>query len=110
MLQLLLFGIALCASIYGAINGSLLSLLIAAIMMLLGAATLSGNPSRQRQAQQAIAGGLAANSWLIGSIVVVFLASLSTRRALDNAFDFTSGYFWLAGIGLVVLTAYGHDQ
>ena len=109
MIQLLLLGVALCASIYGALNGSLPSLLIATIMTLLGSVSLYGNPSRQQKARQAIAGNFAANSWLIVCVVAVFLASLATRRALDDAFDFTSGYFWLAGMVLVILAAYVHD-
>lgn len=109
MIQFLLFGIALCASAYGALNGSLISLLIATLMTLLGAVSLYSNPSRQAKAQQAIADNFAVNSWLIVSVVAVFLASLATRRALDDAFDFTSGYFWLAGMALVTLAAYGHD-
>lgn len=109
MIHLLFFGIALCASVYGALNGSLISLLVATVMTLLGSVSLYTNPRRQAQAQQAIAGSFAGNSWLLVCIVAAFLASLATRRALDNAFDFTSGYFWLAGMVLAVLAAYGHD-
>jgi len=110
MIQLLLFCIAICAGIYGAISGNLVSLITATIATLLAANNLFGRLAYQQESQQMLAANVKRYRWLILTISAIFLASLATRQFLQDPFDFTSGYLWLAGLLVIVIAGILHDR
>jgi len=109
MIQLLLFCIAICAGTYGALSGNLASLGTATVVTLLAANNLFGRLAQQQESQQILANTVKQYRWLILAIFALLLASLATRQFLQNEFDFTSGYLWLAGLALMISAGYIHD-
>lgn len=110
MIQLLLFGIALCAGIYGALNGSTSALLGATIAMLLATSNLFGRlPHPTITPQEVVLTGKR-HSWLLLVTLAIGCAGLATWQSHQNEFNFTSGYFWVAGMVLMMISSYLYDH
>lgn len=109
MVQLILFGIALCVGTYGALSGHLPSLLISMVTMLAVTTRLVGDTARQSRIQQIITKGLASTDWVIVSVLALTLAIFAAYESIQNRFTFTSSYFWLAGLLAIIGAAYLYD-
>ncbi len=110
MIQLLLFGIALCAGTYGALNGSVAALLGATIATLLAASNLFGRlPHPTLTPQEVVITGKR-HGWLFLIAVAIGCAGLATWQSHQNEFSFTSGYFWAAGMIVIVISSYLYDH
>ncbi len=110
MVQFLLFVIALCAGIYGALNGSMIALLGATIATLLAASNLFGRlPSLAPTAQEIVITGQR-HGWLLLAALAIVCTVLATWQSHQNEFDFTAGYFWVAGVLFVVISSYVYDH
>ena len=99
MIQILLFGIALCAGTYGAL-----------IATLLAASNLFGRlPHLTFTPQEAVITGKR-YGWLLLAALATGTAGLATWQSHQNEFSFTSGYFWVAGMILIMVSSYVYDH
>jgi len=109
MIQLLLFGIALSAGIYGALTGSLPALLGATVTTLLAATNLFGRGPTMVTRQEVVITGQR-HGWLFLATLATLCAGLAAWYSYQNEFSITSGYLWVAGMVCLIASSYLYDQ
>lgn len=109
MVQLILFGIALCVGTYGALSGNLLSLVIGTITTLFLATRLLEQPERQSKIQQILTKRFTHSYWVLLNALALVFAAVAAYLSMQDRFNFKSGYLWLIGLLFVIGAGYLPD-
>lgn len=110
MIQFLLFCIAICAGVYGALTGSLISLLGATLATLLAANNVFGRLPYPVPTQAELAANSKKHGWLMLAFLAIFCSGVATLLSLQNEFNFNSGYLWLISLIAIALSGYIYDR
>lgn len=110
MIQVIFFLAAISIGIYGALTGSILALIAAAVGMLVGAGgLLAPAPDRQQKEQQRIGQWLQQNGWILFLLLALVAEGLTIRQMAADEFSKSSGIYWIIGIILVIIAGVMHD-